>query len=112
VSNIILVTGGREYADAQAVAKALAAEAPVDMIIEGGAKGADRLGRAWAIRNGVHYATVPALWDTYEYAAGPIRNSAMLLLRPTKVVAFPGGKGTADMVRKAKKAGVPVTCID
>jgi formate dehydrogenase assembly factor FdhD len=28
--------------------------------------------------------------------------------KPDLVVAFPGGRGTADMVRKAQTAGVPV----
>jgi len=27
---------------------------------------------------------------------------------PDAVLAFPGGRGTADMVRRAKRAGVPV----
>jgi hypothetical protein len=108
VSNVILVTGGREFGDELRVHEALHAQFPIDILIEGGARGADRLARYWAIRNGVHYATVPALWDIFENAAGPMRNSAMLLLRPTKLVAFPGGRGTADMVSKAKKAGVPV----
>lgn len=42
-------------------------------------------------------------------AAGPIRNQRMLDEgKPDLVVAFPGGRGTADMVRRAKAAGVPV----
>jgi predicted Rossmann-fold nucleotide-binding protein len=32
----------------------------------------------------------------------------MLLLRPDVVIAFPGGAGTADMVRAATAAGVKV----
>jgi len=40
--------------------------------------------------------------------AGPERNAAMLGLGPDLVVAFPGGSGTAGMVRLAKAAGVEV----
>ena len=41
--------------------------------------------------------------------AGPERNARMLAEgRPDLVVAFPGGTGTADMVRRAKAAGVRV----
>jgi hypothetical protein len=46
-------------------------------------------------------------WD-YEWlslagpAAGPIRNQRMLDWGPDLVVAFAGGKGTADMVRRAR----------
>jgi hypothetical protein len=32
--------------------------------------------------------------------------------KPDLVVAFPGGKGTADMVRRARKANVPVKEIE
>ena len=32
--------------------------------------------------------------------------------KPEIVVAFPGGKGTADMVKKAKQAGVEVFVVD
>jgi predicted Rossmann-fold nucleotide-binding protein len=28
--------------------------------------------------------------------------------KPDLVIAFPGGRGTADMIRQAKEAGVPV----
>ena len=39
--------------------------------------------------------------------AGPIRNQQMLDEgRPSLVVAFPGGRGMADMVRRARNAGV------
>ena len=78
------------------------------MVIEGGARGADRLARLWARARGIHVATVDALWDYYDNGAGPIRNQAMLQLRPDVVVAFPGGTGTADMVKRAKAAGIQV----
>ena len=31
--------------------------------------------------------------------------------KPDLVVAFPGGRGTADMIRKAEGAGVPVVTV-
>jgi hypothetical protein len=31
--------------------------------------------------------------------------------QPFCVIAFPGGKGTADMVNRAQKAGLPVYLI-
>lgn len=40
---------------------------------------------------------------------GPLRNQRMLEEgKPDLVVAFPGGGGTKDMVRRAAKAGVPI----
>lgn len=111
----VLVTGGRDYADVDTVAKALDSflreyGAANLIIIEGEARGADRLAREWAYRNKVHWAGVPAQWepDHYGRSAGPIRNGAMLLLDPDVCVAFPGGSGTANMVRKATAKGIAV----
>ena len=43
--------------------------------------------------------------------AGPVRNARMLVEKPDLVIAFPGGPGTADMVRRARAAGVEVVEI-
>ena len=49
----------------------------------------------------------PADWKVRGRAAGHIRNQQMLDEgRPHLVVAFPGGRGTADMVRRARAAGI------
>lgn len=48
----------------------------------------------------------------YGKSAGPIRNQTMLDDgKPDLVLAFPGGRGTADMVAKAEKHGIPVRRI-
>ena len=45
-------------------------------------------------------------------SAGHIRNQVMLDKgKPDVVVAFPGGRGTADMVRRAEGAGIEVRRI-
>ena len=106
----VLVCGGRYYADAATLHRALDGLKAhgVDMVIHGGAKGADWLAGQWAARNGIHQAVVPALWHVHGKAAGMIRNRAMLTLQPDMVVAFPGGAGTAGMVNEARRAGVVV----
>ena len=59
--------------------------------------------------NDVPCRVYPADWKANAKAAGPIRNAEMLAdFKPDTVIAFPGGRGTADMVRKAKAAGVRV----
>lgn len=51
----------------------------------------------------------PADWDKYGKRAGYLRNVQMLDEgKPDLVVAFPGGKGTAMMVKLAKERGVRV----
>jgi len=49
-----------------------------------------------------------AEWEKHGKRAGPIRNRQMLELKPDGVVAFPGDRGTRDMITAAQEAGVPV----
>ena len=49
-----------------------------------------------------------AQWAKYGKAAGPMRNQEMLDSGIDLVVAFPGGRGTADMLDKARLAGVVI----
>ena len=79
------------------------------VIISGHAVGADRAAEDWAVVNWAHWIEFPADWKKYGKSAGYIRNKQMLVEgRPDLVVAFPGGRGTANMVKLAKEAGVPV----
>lgn len=108
----VLVCGGRDFTDAwwiETVLSDLHARARIGVLIHGAARGADLLAQHWAILHSVEVRAFPANWEEHGRSAGPIRNKAMLVHgRPDLVVAFPGGRGTADMVRQAKKAGVPV----
>lgn len=71
------------------------------------------LARGWAAERTLPYMTFPANWDRFGKAAGPIRNKWMLEYgQPDLVVAFPGGKGTAHMVKIATEAGVAVRIIE
>lgn len=110
----VLVCGGRDYTDSDRIWSELdrvMREAPHDAltIIEGGARGTDQIAVAWCLDRSVPYDHFPANWAQEGKAAGPIRNQRMLEKgRPDLVLAFPGGRGTADMVRRATAAGVPV----
>jgi len=108
----ILVCGGRTYADKEALKRVMHGIAfGVDdiTIIHGGASGADRLAHQIATDAGWHVKAFPADWDAYGKAAGPIRNQQMIDAgAPDIVIAAPGNRGTADMVRRAKSAGVRV----
>jgi hypothetical protein len=110
----VLVCGGREFDDYALVANTLSSLAvrPI-VIIHGGARGADALAAIWAKARHVAVEEYPADWRTHGHAAGPLRNRKMLEEgRPDVVVAFPGGKGTRDMVRQARAAGVQVIEVD
>jgi hypothetical protein len=104
----VIVTGGRDFNDREAVFTILDILNP-DMVIHGGANGADYLAGEWAkIRRKIctiYYAD----WDKNGRAAGPIRNSDMLKAnRDAKVVAFKGGTGTAHCKTTAMKLGMEV----
>jgi len=78
-------------------------------VIQGGATGADTGAERWAWASEIPVTCFRADWEQYGRQAGPLRNTQMLAEgRPDAVIAFPGGKGTADMVRKARAAGLPV----
>ena len=108
----VLVCGGRDYTDWRAVSDTLRAihdQTPIGLIIHGNATGADTMAAHWALLAGVREACFTARWESEGRAAGPLRNQRMLDEgKPDLVVAFPGGKGTADMVRRANAAGVEV----
>lgn len=108
----VLVCGGRNYRDYTHVKRTLdylrLHYDGFELLIHGGAKGADTLAGMWALERGVHIAIVPALWDHYGKAAGAMRNSAMLALNPSLVVAFPGGRGTLNMKGQAEQHGIEV----
>jgi hypothetical protein len=81
----------------------------IDVLIEGEAPGADTLAREWATEQGIPVERYPADWNRHGKAAGPIRNRRMLVEgKPDLVVAFPGGRGTANMISQAEAAGVKV----
>lgn len=106
----ILVCGGRNYADRNRVFAELdARRSGVSCVIHGGAYGADGHARDWATMKGLPCKEYRAAWSIHGRAAGPLRNARMLFDgKPDLVLAFTGGSGTADMIRRAKEAGVPV----
>lgn len=120
MSRRVLVCGGRGYRDDRTVAAtldALHAEERIAVLLHGGASGADTIADTWAWRKRrtqegpivQRYAVSDADWGAHGRAAGPMRNQRMLDEgKPDLVVAFAGGRGTADMVRRARRAGVPV----
>lgn len=105
----VLVTGGRDFVDRDAVVAALRALPADAVLVHGSARGADALAAHWwGIVQGRSVEAYPAEWDRHGKAAGVIRNQQMLDTGIDLLVAFPGGRGTADMVRRARTAGVPV----
>ena len=85
-------------------------------IVEGGAKGADKLAERYARERGYGLVVKPADWSkggTLKYpqsdkSAGPRRNREMAKMGDVGI-AFPGGKGTSNFVKTmAREEGKPV----
>lgn len=80
---------------------------PITCVISGGATGADSGGESFARMHNIPLIVMPADWKKWGGAAGPIRNAEMAEIADV-VIAFAGGTGTADMVRRAKEKGLKV----
>lgn len=108
----VLICGGRNFNNFDQVKKVMDeihARTPVETVISGKARGADSLEEKWAIENNIPVDPYPANWNDHGKAAGPIRNQQMLDEgKPDLVVAFPGGNGTLDMIRRANRGNVKV----
>jgi len=126
---VIVACGGRalDWPGDQIADALLNASAgrPVELLLHGGARGADRLieqasrSLAWPVE------VIPAEWGRYGRAAGPLRNG-LLLRRALEVavpaqasvlvIAFPGASGTASLVRQARHLiaadGEPIALVE
>lgn len=128
----VAVCGGREFSDRSRVFEALDmvhAATPIEELMHGDCRGADRLAAEWAGRRGIPISAYPADWDNidlpgakirkhrrggfYDATAGFRRNIRMLLEgAPQLVIAFPGGPGTEHMVSQALKREFAVLSVD
>jgi hypothetical protein len=136
----ILLTGSRSWTDTQLLEDtllqiwhdALALGYDGILLTHGACPdGADHQGNIWATRNSVPTDPHPADWEgpcgtecrpghrrprrgtTYCPLAGHRRNQTMVDLKPVLVVAAhrDGSRGTADCLRRAKKAGIPTLVL-
>jgi hypothetical protein len=106
---VALFCGSRDWTDREAIRRDLEALPPNSVVIEGGARGADRIAREEAQALGIHVATVPALWDFHGKGAGYRRNEAMARMRPDFVYAYNlGTGGTEQMIRVAEAECIQV----
>jgi predicted Rossmann-fold nucleotide-binding protein len=113
----ILVCGGRNYNDFDKMCQVLdpivQSIGELSTIISGCARGADTLAIEYALMNSMNIEKYPADLKKWGRGEGHIRNQQMLDEgKPDLVVAFPGGKGTTNMIHRAKKTGVEVLVIE
>lgn len=108
----VVVCGGRNFRSPAQVFNELDRlhkEYNFTELMQGGAKGADQCAKDWARgKPKIQRHECKADWDRHGVWAGPERNKRMVEWKPDLVIAFPGGKGTANMVKQAREAGIKV----
>jgi len=111
----VLVCGGRGFGNDTLLFGTLNSHhkrRPITALIHGGASGADRMAALWAVDKGIPHTRFLPDWKRHGKAAGPIRNARMIAEgKPDLVIAFPGGRGTANMIAQAKQAGIEVVIV-
>lgn len=130
----LLVFGSRNWTDREAIREALAPYPPDTLVIHGdngydghgmmlfnrpdeeAVRGADKLAGAAAKSLGMQVRPFPADWRKWGGAAGPLRNTQMLMEgKPDAAICFhedlAGSRGSADMARKLIAAGVPYRVV-
>lgn len=113
---IVIVCGGRNYrlrSELYTQMDRLHTDKPITLLRHGKATGADEVAGQWAKSRDVPVDEHPVTkeeWFIKGKGAGPERNQRMLDAnpKPDLVVAFSGGYGTRDMVRRSRHSGVPV----
>lgn len=121
----LLVCGGRDFIDVPLLWRALdelrdrTPEPGIRLVIDGASddvtgpyKGADYWAHQWALARNIPTIRQHAKWNSHGRTAGPIRNGEMLSVhQPDWLVAFEGGRGTANMIKQAEVAGIVVQRI-
>lgn len=105
-----IICGGRDYVmtDAdRAWLDGLRESLPITEVVCGMGRGADQGGRRWAVARGMPVQEFHANWMLFAKGAGPIRNQQMADYADACIV-FSGGRGTADMLRKAEARGLRI----
>ena len=115
----ILICGGRQFDDHLLLNRTLSDLAKerrwstTTTIIHGDALGADTLAKTWGKFHECEVQSFPPTnYNIRKWGmaiALLMRNQEMLDEgKPDLIVAFPGGRGTADMVDRGRRAGVEV----
>jgi hypothetical protein len=111
----VIIAGGRDFNDTEAFFKSMvsiAKDIEIDEIVSGGAKGADRLGEVWADYAKLSLKVFPADWDTYNKAAGHIRNKQMAEYADFLIAFWDGSsKGTKNMIENMSKLEKPYIIV-
>ncbi len=106
----LIIAGGRDYqfmADDMRRLDELHQQREITEVVSGGATGADHCGEVWAKLRGVPVRVFHADWKAYGKEAKHEHDRQMAEYADAAIL-FPGGRGTLDMFRQAKRAGIEI----
>ena len=104
----LAIVGSREFTDYDLLCREVAKiqeTQTIDLIVSGGAKGADTLAKKFAAKNRI--PLMEFLPDYSRYGRGaPLQRNTLIVQNADWVLAFvtPTSKGTWDTIRKAERA--------
>lgn len=87
--------------------KAVLEKLDTEIVVSGGAMGADKFGENTAEHLGLACKVFPADWERYHKQAGYKRNLQMAYFADSCII-FPGGRGTDHMKMTAENSGLHV----
>lgn len=114
----IIIAGGRDFNNIELAEESLLRNTETCLsdevaIISGGAKGADSIGEALAVKYNTNLWKFPAQWDQYGKSAGYRRNMIMAENADLLIAFWDGkSKGTKHMIDIAKAEKIPVEVIN
>ena len=115
MSERVLFYGSRTWVESVPIWWHIYGLKPGDVVIHGGADGADEIADEAARKSGLRVEVYRANWREHGRAAGPRRNQQMIDEgKPDRAVGFrmPGtSKGTDDMTRRLQAAAIPYEVI-
>ena len=105
-----IIAGSRDFHSLPVLIEAIdSCGFEVSEVVSGRARGADRIGEEWALRNDIPIIYHPANWDKFGRSAGYIRNSEMAEDAEALIAIWDGrSHGTKNMIEVARKKGLEV----
>jgi hypothetical protein len=107
----VIIAGSRTFEDYEYLKGCISTldYIEIDEIVSGGAKGADELGERYAEEKRLPCRIIPADWDEYGNAAGPIRNEIMSEYADCLILFYDGqSKGSTNMLNCMRKLKKPI----
>lgn len=106
------IIGSRSFSDYELLCKEVSKFEDIELIISGGASGADLLGERYAREHKIPTKIFYPNWNKFGNRAGYLRNSD-IVRNSNHIIAFHDGvsRGTMDSIRKARDLDIPVTVI-